>query len=171
MDGRRWWHGAVALLTLLVVWASPAAALSANPPVVTYRAPVAGPLVVLRGFDDVGPYAPGHRGVDLRAGPGGAVLAAGAGVVTFAGPVAGRGVVTVLHADGVRTSYEPLTPAVAAGAVVAAGTVLGRLEGAHGSFPAGAVLHWGARLGERYLDPLTLLAPLGPVRLLPWDDP
>ena len=29
-------------------------------------------------------------------------------------------------------------------------------------------LHWGARRGDTYLDPLSLLRPLGPVRLLPW---
>lgn len=144
---------------------------AADPPVAAYRSPVAGAPQVVRGFDDVGRYDPGHRGVDLRAEPGGTVLAAGAGVVTFAGQVAGRGVVTVLHADGIRTSYEPVAPAVATGSEVAAGAVIGAVSGAHGTFPVGAVLHWGARIGDRYLDPLSLLAPLGPVRLLPWEDP
>ena len=126
---------------------------------------------MVRGFDDVGRYDPGHRGVDLQVPAAGTVLAPGAGVVTFAGDVAGRGVVSVLHPDGVRTSYEPLTPAVAAGTAVAAGDVLGRVHGSHGTFAPDTVLHWGARVGDRYVDPLTLLAPLGPVRLLPWDRP
>lgn len=162
-----WVVGVVVLLVGLGVGSGPARAVA--PTAVGYRAPVAGPLVVLRAFDDVGRYDPGHRGVDLR--DTGQVLAAAAGVVTFAGPVAGRGVVTVQHADGIRTSYEPVAPAVAAGAVVTVGAVLGTVSGAHGAFAVGTVLHWGARLGDRYLDPLTLLAALGPVRLLPWDDP
>lgn len=67
---------------------------------------------VTRGFDPPdGPYRPGHRGVDLAAGPGTPVLAAGAGVVGYAGVLAGRGVVTVVHpGDGLRTTYEPVHP-------------------------------------------------------------
>ena len=151
--------------------ASPASpAIPAIPAVVAYRPPVAGgALEVVRGFDDVGRYDPGHRGVDLRAS--GAVVAAATGTVTFAGQVAGRGVVTVLHADGVRTSYEPVTPSVMTGDPVAPGAVIGAVHGTHGAFPPGTVLHWGARVGDRYVDPLSLLAPLGPVRLLPWSDP
>src|SRR5512143_1009667 len=38
-------------------------------------------------------WSPGHRGVDLAASVGSPLLAAGAGVVSFAGPVAGRAVV------------------------------------------------------------------------------
>src|SRR5690349_229055 len=44
-------------------------------------------------------YGPGHRGVDLAAFPGQQVLAAGPGVVVFAGAVAGQGVVSIDH-DG-----------------------------------------------------------------------
>ncbi len=43
-------------------------------------------------------YAPGHRGVDLVGEAGAAVLAAGAGRVAYAGPLAGRGVVVVVQA-------------------------------------------------------------------------
>ena len=132
---------------------------------VTYRAPVA-PLHVLNGFRPPAVrYGAGHLGVDLAAvGP---VRSAGTGVVTFAGSVAGRGVVVVLHPDGIRTEYEPLRPAVARGRRVLAGTVLGVVAGAHRGCPQ-SCLHWGARRGEVYLNPLSLLRPLGPVRLLPW---
>jgi hypothetical protein len=61
------------------------------------------------------PWLPGHRGVDLAADPGAPVYAAGPGVVRFAGEVAGRGVVSVDHAGGLRTTYEPVTPAVTEG--------------------------------------------------------
>ena len=142
----------------------PAAAIPAP---LVYTSPVAGPLRVLRGFDRVrSPYAAGHRGVDLAA-PGGRVLAAAAGMVTFAGPVAGRGVVVVAHRDGIRTEYEPVRARVTVGAAVAAGTVLGQVVGRHPGCAPADCLHWGARRAGAYLDPLLLLRPLGPVRLLP----
>lgn len=131
----------------------------------TYRPPVA-PLKVLRGFQPPATrYGAGHLGVDLAAA--GVVRSAGAGTVTFAGSVAGRGVVVVLHPDGIRTEYEPLRPTVPRGRRVSAGDALGTIDGAHRGCP-GPCLHWGARRGETYLDPLDLLRPLGPVRLLPW---
>ncbi len=134
---------------------------------VDYAPPVDGRLRVLRGFDLVlSPYAPGHRGVDLAA-PGGRVMAAAAGTVTFAGPVAGRGVVVVEHRDGIRTEYEPVRPSVTVGAVVGRGTPLGQVAGRHPGCAPADCLHWGARRGATYLDPLLLLRPLGPVRLLP----
>jgi len=85
----------------------------------------------------------------------------------FAGPVAGRGVVSVQHDDGLRTTYEPVLPAVAAGAIVAAGEVIGVLEPGHPGCPDAACLHWGVRRDRiDYLDPLVLLRPPR-VRLLP----
>ena len=111
-------------------------------------------------------YGPGHRGADLAGTPGQAVLAARAGTVVFAGPVAGRGVVSVEHEDGLRTTYEPVRPAVRAGATVAVGAVLGALEPGHRGC-AGTCLHWGVRRDHlNYLDPLVLLRPTR-VRLLP----
>jgi len=44
-------------------------------------------------------FGPGHRGVDLAAAPGSAVIAAAAGTVVFAGLLAGRGVVSLQHAE------------------------------------------------------------------------
>jgi murein DD-endopeptidase MepM/ murein hydrolase activator NlpD len=135
---------------------------------VAYRAPL--PLQVVRPFEaPATPYGPGHRGVDLAATPGVGVRAAGAGVVSFAGRVAGRGVVVLLHPDGVRTEYEPVRPAVRAGEAVTAGQLIARVSGQHGSCAPGRCLHWGARRGTEYFDPLLLLRRLGPVRLLPWD--
>ncbi|GAA4336171.1 hypothetical protein GCM10023162_38970 [Klenkia terrae] len=93
--------------------------------------------------------------------------AAGAGVVAFAGMVAGRPVVSVDHPDGVRTTYEPVQPTVAAGQPVARGAPVGVLLAGHAGCPVEACLHWGARTGETYLDPLLLLTPPR-VRLLPW---
>ena len=116
-------------------------------------------------------YGPGHRGVDLAGRAGQPVLVAHAGTVVFAGPVAGHGVVSVQHDDGLRTTYEPVSPAVPAGAVVRAGDVLGMLEAGHAGCPAPVCLHWGVRRDRLdYLDPLVLLGPAR-VRLLPVPDP
>lgn len=115
------------------------------------------------------PYAPGHRGVDLAGRPGQPVRAALAGTVGFAGSIAGKPVVTVLH-GGRRTTYEPVVASVSRGDEVATGDVLGRLvvTDSH-CFPA-ACLHWGLIEGtgaeEEYADPLTLVGG-GRVRLLP----
>lgn len=133
-----------------------------------FRWPLDGPPAVVRRFDPPPvPWAAGHRGVDLAAPPGAFVRSAGAGVVSFAGRIAGRGVVSVAHAGGLRTTYEPVDAPVRVGTSVAAGDRIGVLAAGHPGCPfAAACLHWGLRHGERYLDPLSLLG-LGRLRLLP----
>jgi murein DD-endopeptidase MepM/ murein hydrolase activator NlpD len=134
-----------------------------------YRPPLSGRIIVLRRFEPPPtPYSAGHRGVDLGATSGAPVVAAAAGRVSFAGQVAGRGVVVIAHRDGIRTEYEPVLPLVSAGEIVTPGQPIGRLHGTHDQQPPDRCLHWGARRGDAYIDPLLLLAPLGPVRLLPW---
>jgi murein DD-endopeptidase MepM/ murein hydrolase activator NlpD len=132
--------------------------------------PVPPPPVVLTPFaPPANRFGAGHRGVDLAAPEGSAVVAAGPGVVVFAGPLAGRGVVSIEHAGGLRTTYEPVTAAVATGAAVSAGQPIGVLEADHPGCAPASCLHWGARLPDRvYLDPMALLQPWR-VRLLPWD--
>lgn len=132
-----------------------------------WRWPLAGS--VARAFDlPAAPWLPGHRGVDLAGSAGAVVRAAGPGVVAFAGPVAGVGVVSVRHAGGLLTTYQPVEADVAAGDRVAAGTVLGRLSAEGSHCAPGACLHWGLRRGEDYLDPLLLLGRFT-VRLVPLD--
>lgn len=141
------------------------------PTAVTYSLPVALSLRVLRGFDSTTThYGAGHRGLDLQVSPDLRVLAAADGVVSFAGSVAGRGVLVLRHRDGIRTEYEPVRLLVGAGAHVSRGSPVALLAGLHRGCRQELCLHWGARRGENYLDPLTLLAPLGPVRLLPWHE-
>lgn len=111
-------------------------------------------------------YAAGHRGVDLEARIGQSVRSAGPGVVAFAGAVAGRGVVSVEHPGGRRTTYEPVVAVVGRGDAVAAGADLGTVSSAPGHCLPVTCLHWGLRHGEVYLDPLALLGVVR-VRLLP----
>lgn len=175
---------AAALLALATLPARPGAAPAGAPPAtsgpaasgpapvvpqpVRYAAPVA-PLDVVRRFDPPAtPYGAGHRGVDLAVRAGQPVRSAADGVVAFAATLAGRGVVVVQHRDGIRTEYEPVTPTVTAGAPVRVGAVLATVHGRHGGCVPDRCLHWGARRGVDYLDPMSLLGRLGPVRLLPW---
>jgi murein DD-endopeptidase MepM/ murein hydrolase activator NlpD len=136
------------------------------PPVARYSWPVDAPHVVRRFEPPPRPWLAGHRGVDLAAPPGSVVYAAGAGTVSFAGVVAGRGVLSVAHPGGLRTTYEPVDSDVHAGDAVVAGEAIGTLVAGHPGCPAAACLHWGLRRGEEYLDPLVLVG-LGRVRLLP----
>jgi murein DD-endopeptidase MepM/ murein hydrolase activator NlpD len=121
---------------------------------------------VVEGFDPPGnPWDAGHRGVDLAGTVGQAVHTALAGRVTFAGALAGRGVVVVDHGP-THTTYQPVAASVRVGEFLTRGQRLGSLElaGSH-CFPE-ACLHWGWKRGSTYLDPLLLVGG-GPIVLLP----
>ena len=137
--------------------------------------PVRPSAVVTRGFDAPSPnWTRGHRGVDLAASAGQTVFASAGGTVVFAGELAGRPLVSVQHPGGLRTSYEPVRPAVRAGQRVEAGAALGVLLDGHAGCPVRACLHWGAMWGPAsradYVDPLGLLAST-PIVLKPVDGP
>ncbi|PFG38492.1 peptidase M23-like protein [Georgenia soli] len=135
-----------------------------------YVWPTGDPAAVVRAFDGPpSPWARGHRGVDLELAVGAPVLAAADGVVAFAGTVVDRPVISIDHADGVRTTYEPVRPAVREGQRVTAGETIGHLEPGHCLvLQLTTCLHLGARTGPRaYVDPLRLLGADVVVRLLP----
>jgi murein DD-endopeptidase MepM/ murein hydrolase activator NlpD len=155
--------------------AAPVVASSAAPgvpgatparPVTQWRWPLLVAPRVVRGFQPPPQrWLAGHRGVDLAAVPGDTVVAAGAGIVTFAGPLAGRGVVTVTHGV-LRTTYEPVTATVEVGDAVSAGDPIGVIAAgaSHcGGYPS--CLHWGLLQGDVYLDPLLLLGVSHPILL------
>ena len=158
----------MAPLTALLLAASLAVPAASPDPVGVW--PLQPQPEVVHVFDPpTSPYGPGHRGVDLAGTVGQPVLAALPGTITFAGSLAGRGVVVVDH-GATRTTYEPVAATVPVGTGVGAGAQIGTLElaGSH-CFPL-ACLHWGWIEGETYLDPLRLVG-AGPVRLLPlWRD-
>lgn len=124
----------------------------------TYAWPVHGP--VLRGFDPPpDPYGAGHRGIDIGAAFGTPLVAAQAGTVAFAGWVGGSLFISIDHDDGVRTTYSWLSAiAVAAGDRVMQGTVIGQ-TGRGDPASIAANLHFGARIGDAYIDPMLLLEP------------
>ncbi|MGW1726230.1 peptidoglycan DD-metalloendopeptidase family protein [Streptomyces sp. NPDC002306] len=144
-------------------------------PTVARAWPVGSRPSVLRGWEPPATvYGPGHRGVDLAASPGTPVRAVASGRVSFAGRVAGRGVVSVeLAGTGdppLRTTYEPVRPSVHQGDALAPGDTVGTVEPAGGHCAASCV-HWGLLRATTYLNPLALLPPRllhpAPSRLLP----
>ncbi len=132
--------------------------------------PVAAPPRILTPFRPPAVvWGAGHRGVDLAAGVGSQVRSAGPGIVVFAGTLAGRGVVSIQHGGTLRTTYEPLDPAVSTGDQVGAGRLIGTVRAGHPSCLPAVCLHWGARIGRQtYVDPMMLITGWR-VRLLPWE--
>lgn len=119
--------------------------------------PTGGKASIVRGFSPPEErWGSGHRGVDLEMAAGSPVYAAGDGTVIYAGGLAGRGVVSIEHSGGVRTTYEPVTPSITRGTTVSAGDRIGTLDPGH--VPSRDVLHWGAKYdGDTYVNPLVLL--------------
>lgn len=116
------------------------------------------------------PFAPpGHLGVDMAAMVGSEVRAVEAGVVWFAGSVAGNRAVTVETASSHLLTVSFLSSiAVLEGERVERGTLLGFSGFGHGS----PLVHFSARLHGEYLDPQPRLSCLrsegaGTLRLLP----
>ncbi|MEU2333702.1 M23 family metallopeptidase [Streptomyces sp. NPDC013172] len=177
----RWvWAATVLPLVLAVTVAgaradgAPAPApVPASVPAVARVWPVGVRPPVLRGWEPpASVYGPGHRGVDLGTAAGEPVRAVAAGRVSYAGRVAGRGVVSVeLAGTELRTTYEPVTATVRKGEEVTAGQGVGVVEAAGAHCGAAVCVHWGLLRGEVYLDPLLLVPPWllnrGPARLLP----
>ncbi len=170
-----------ALLALLAGIGGAAPVAAPGGPPARWTAPVGPPLLELRPFaapPPATPWLPGHRGVDLAAAAGDPVRSDAAGRVTFAGMVAGQGVVVVAHSARLRSTFEPVRAAVRTGDSVPAGVILGWLAMVTGPRSPGPLcpgrpcLHWGMLLDGRYVDPLVVsglvAAPVaGTARLLP----
>ncbi|MDD7943633.1 M23 family metallopeptidase [Microbacterium sp. NE2HP2] len=121
---------------------------------------------VARGFEaPAHEYAPGHRGVDLASGGEVEVVAPANGVIAFAGPVAGRPVVTIDHGDGVVTSLEPVDTALQTGTAVVQGELVGTV--ASGGHTGDGTIHFGVRRNGEYINPLLMMGGLTRPILLP----
>lgn len=163
-------HSLPRLLTVLVVGSllvlaalAPSTAAVAG---TTWVWPFEPQPAVLTAFDPPDErWGAGHRGVDLAGYAGQPVRSAGAGVVSFAGMLGGRGVVAVTH-GALRTTYLPVAAEVTVGQHVRASEVIGTLAVIGGHCLPTICLHWGLIRGSTYLNPLTLVG-AGPIRLLP----
>jgi murein DD-endopeptidase MepM/ murein hydrolase activator NlpD len=142
----------------LSVLAIPAPAVAVSPMPTPAGWPLSGSPVVQRGFDPPTlAWSAGHRGVDLLAKPGQAILAAASGTVAFVGSIAGKPIIRIDHGS-LRTTYEPVISQLHVRDRVAIGQVIGVLgTGGH----CRSCLHWGLREGKKYLDPLLLLGDRG----------
>ncbi len=109
-------------------------------------------------------YAAGHRGIDISSIAGAAVTSPESGVVYFAGVVVGRAVLSIRHADGLVTSYEPVESDLTAGAAVRRGDAVGRLLPGHCT---DTCLHFGVRRYGQYVSPLNYLGGIPHSVLLP----
>lgn len=134
---------------------------STTGPAGSWVAPVAlDPGHVLRGFErPAHRFAPGHRGVDLKADAGTPVRAIGTGTVTFAGEVAGVPTVAIDHSF-MRSTYLPVASLVEVGDLVTVGQTIGTIS-ARGRHCARDCLHLGVKrtgpMGtedDPYVDPL-----------------
>lgn len=113
--------------------------------------------VVAESFDGPAkPWLPGHRGVDLEAEEGEDIVAPGEGVISFAGEVAGKQVVSIRTDEGLTFTFEPAVTDLPRGTRVRRGERFG--EVATGSdHCVGSCLHWGVRrAGRAYIDPTAM---------------
>lgn len=104
--------------------------------------------------------------MDLAARVGQPVLTPTSGRVSFAGTIAGRGVVVVAHRGGLRSTFEPVRGQAPVGTAVRPGDVVAVLDATAGHCAPETCLHWGVLRGETYLDPLGFLT-RRPIILLP----
>lgn len=109
-------------------------------------------------------YAAGHRGIDISAAAGTTVVAPADGVVHFVGVVVNRPVLSIRHATGVISSFEPVTSVLVTGQVVTRGSPIGVLMVGHRPDPC---LHVGVRVHGEYISPLRFLGAIRASVLLP----
>jgi murein DD-endopeptidase MepM/ murein hydrolase activator NlpD len=178
----RQWSSVAVLVAGIVVVRTPVSAVGIEravragpgvsaPAYGTYEWPVRGE--VIRSFEPPSSeYGPGHRGIDIAAPVGSVVRSAGAGWVAFAGWVAGSLYVSVEHPDGIRTTYSWLSGiSVRTGDAVERGQAIGLTGPGHPGIQP-SHLHFGARVGEVYIDPMLLLgggSVVGLIHLAPLD--
>lgn len=140
------------VLSLAVTTAGPGSAIAD-----AWAWPLSPLPAVQRRFDGPpAPWAPGHRGVDLQASPRQPVLAPAAGTVVFSGIVVDRGVITIDHGNGLRSSFEPVMNSLPLGSVVSKSQQIAVLG--NGTHCPSACLHWGVRRDSLYVDPLGFLS-------------
>ncbi len=170
------WRSATALLWIAVlVGALPGAARGAEPShpeargteaaQPDWRWPLDGFRITEHYLQPAHPYGAGHRGIDLAAAGSASVMTPASGVVAFSGPVAGRGILTVDHGDGLVTTFEPVTSELRPGDPVDRGDVVATIT--VGGHSRRGELHFGVRRDGEYINPLLLLGGVPRAVLLP----
>lgn len=128
--------------------------------------PVAGPRHVVVPFRaPAHAYGSGHRGIDVLAPEDGVVRAPADGVVAFRGTVVDRPLLTIEHAGGYVSTFEPLASTLSPGDAVSEGAEIGTVV--TGGHSAPGTLHIGVRLDGEYLNPMLLFGGVPRAVLLP----
>lgn len=108
-------------------------------------------------------YAPGHRGIDYQVVDGQQLRAPFNGEVKFLGQVARKPVITLIHSGGYITSYEPACSSLKVGQRVKKGQVFANVCAKnYRSHCKTLCLHYGLRIGQKYLSALALAGALAP---------
>ncbi|THG32059.1 M23 family metallopeptidase [Naasia lichenicola] len=149
---------------LLVVSGASLPADAARPG--SWRWPVSAPLIVEPYDPPATRYGAGHRGVDLAAAVGSSVVAPADGVISFAGTVGDRPVLSVAHGSGLVSSYEPVAAVASVGTAVHAGETIGTIAAAPAHCSDGC-LHFGVRRDGEYLSPVGFIDGIPRAVLLP----
>ena len=156
---------------VLAVWCALVVGALGHPLAATAGWPLVQAAPVTLGFGAL--YSAGgsdssrHCGVDIAAAVGDRVVTPLAGKVAFAGSVPGVGggrviAVTIETADAKITLMPLDSAAVSSGDELREGDSVGTLAATGDASSAGAHLHVGARRGDLYVDPLTIIAPPAP---------
>lgn len=119
--------------------------------------PTAHPRIVKEFNPPPKPWLAGHRGVDLAASPGTPLFAPADGVISFAGHVAGKSVVSIRHGE-LTSTFEPAVTKFTVGVAVKQGQQFGHVEG--GSDHCGKrCVQWGLKRKNRtYENPAGMTA-------------
>lgn len=138
----------------------------------TWRIPLNSPTLFNEFRQPSADWSAGHRGVDYLARDRESIYAAHAGVVSFAGRVVNRSVVSIRHENGYTTSYEPVCSDLQQGKFLETGQLIGEVC-SDTEYPSHCglrlCLHFSLRSPNGYLSPLVTIGGLSPSRLKPWD--
>ena len=120
--------------------------------------PLSEPVNMLRAYDGPAqPWLSGHRGIDLQTRAGEEILAPGDGVISFAGKVVGKDVVSIEYGEMTLT-FEPAVTGADVGASVRRGQPFAKV-GENSDHCDDVCLHWGIRNGEKtYLNPASMVS-------------
>ncbi len=127
-----------------------------------YLKPVSGAIVMrfmARYPDAVAGKTRTHHGIDIAAAAGARVKAAADGKVTFAGKTPAGSCVSILHKNGIKTTYLPLESInVSRGDTVAQGHTIGTAAAGGDSSCSVSHVHMGAIFAGEYIDPEALFS-------------
>ncbi len=166
LHSRTWSGSVIGLLHLVLLATLGSFGTAEASDLPRWRWPLLGTRAVVEPFRaPAHEYGAGHRGVDLVSSVGAIAVAPADGVIAFRGTVVDRPLLTITHADGLVTTFEPLRSTLDPGDAVSAGQEIGTVD-VGGHTPAGA-LHIGVRRDGAYINPLLLFGDIPRSILLP----